>query len=178
MYRVEGSRRVPLAIHLASRGDFSMIVQRAVAQRRSNARLAHGMLLSTTCQEDVARIRDEEIPAITTKTFFGSTRVVHQKQTCAIWPQNAAPAEGGAPVGSDAPVLLLSGTLDPVTPPRWAEEALRTLPNGRHLVVPGAHGVGGPCISRIVRDFTVSGSAKDLETSCVADIRLPPIVTR
>ncbi|HEY7476427.1 MAG TPA: alpha/beta hydrolase [Vicinamibacterales bacterium] len=178
MYRVEGSRRVPLAIHQAARGDFSMIVERAVDQRRSNARLAHGMLLSTTCQEDVVRIRDEDIPALTAQTFLGPTRVVGQRQVCAIWPQNPVPAEGGAPVASESPVLLLSGTLDPVTPPRWAEEALKTLPNGRHLVVPGAHGAGGPCIGRIVRDFIVAGSARDLDTSCAAGIRLPPFVTR
>jgi pimeloyl-ACP methyl ester carboxylesterase len=178
MYRVEGSRRVPLAIHQAYRGDFSMIVQRAVDQRRSNAQLAHGMLLSTTCQEDVVRIRDEDIPALTAQTFLGPTRVVGQRQVCSIWPHDAVPAEGGAPVASGAPVLLLSGTLDPVTPPRWAEEALKTLPNGRHLLVPGAHGAGGPCITRITRDFIVAGSVKDLETSCTAGIRLPPFVTK
>ncbi|HYN06366.1 MAG TPA: alpha/beta fold hydrolase [Vicinamibacterales bacterium] len=128
MYRVEGSRRVPLAIHQASRGDFSMLVQRAVEQRQSNARLAHGMLLSTTCQEDVVRIRDEDIPGLTAKTFLG--------------------------------------------------QALRSLPNGRHIVVPGAHGVGGPCIRQIIRDFSAAGSAKGLATACTADIRLPPFVIR
>ena len=155
-----------------------MLVQRAVEQRRSNARLAHGMLLSTTCQEDIVRIRDEDIPGLTAKTFLGQARVVQQKQVCAIWLQNKVPAEGGAPVLSDAPVLLLSGTLDPVTPPRWAEEALQSLPNGRHIVVPGAHGVGGPCIRQIIRDFSAAGSAKGLATACTADIRLPPFVVR
>ncbi len=174
MYRVEGTRLVPFAVHAAYRGDFSIVVQRAVAQRRSNERLAHGMLLSTTCSEDVIRIRDEEIPEVTAGTFFGKDRVVQQKRVCGIWPQDAVPAEGGAPVPSEAPVLLLSGTLDPVTPPRWADEALKSLPNGRHVVLPGAHGVGGPCVTQMVRDFVAAGSAKNLATDCVAGVSLPP----
>ena len=155
-----------------------MIVQRAVEQRRSNARLAHGMLLSTTCAEDVVRIRDADIPAATTGTFLGPTRVVGQRQVCGIWPQPPVPAEDGASVFSESPALLLSGTLDPVTPAKWADEALRSLPNGRHIVAPGAHGLGGPCISEIVRRFILAGSAKDLDGSCTAGIRLPPFVVR
>ena len=47
------------------------------------------------------------------------------------------------PVSVEAPVLLFSGTLDPVTGPRWGERAAAHLPNSLHLVVPGAHGVDG-----------------------------------
>jgi hypothetical protein len=31
--------------------------------------------------------------------------------------------------------------------PRWAEGAARHLPNSLHVVVPGAYGVGGKCIT-------------------------------
>ena len=43
-----------------------------------------------------------------------------------------------APVRSSAPVLLISGTLDARTPPANADEILRGLPNGNHLVIEGA----------------------------------------
>jgi pimeloyl-ACP methyl ester carboxylesterase len=88
------------------------------------------------------------------------------------------PSDDAEPVRSEAPVLLLSGDLDPVTPPAWADVALRTLPNGRHIVAPGAHGLGGRCITQIVADFIRSGSTKDLETSCSAEVGLPPFVTK
>jgi pimeloyl-ACP methyl ester carboxylesterase len=178
MYRVEGTRRVPLAVHRAYGHDYSIVVRSAVEQRRSNARLAHGMLLSTTCQEDIARIRDGDISQASERTFLGPARVRQQQLVCGIWPTGPAPAEDGAAVASDAPVLLLSGTLDPVTPPRWADEALQSLPNGKHLVVPGAHGVGGPCIEQIVRDFVRTGSAQALDTACTSGIKLPPFVIR
>jgi pimeloyl-ACP methyl ester carboxylesterase len=178
LYGVGGSRQVPLVVHQAFLGDFSAVVERAMQQRTNNAGLQHGMLLATTCAEDVARIRDDEIAAATAGTYLGADRVTHQRQVCAIWPRGRVDDEDVAPVRSDAPVLLLSGTEDPVTPPVWADEALRSLPNGRHIVVPGAHGVGGPCIAQIVRDFLNAGSARNLETTCTQDIRLPPFVTR
>ena len=178
LYRADAARHVPLAVHQAYRGDFSALVQRAMDQRRSNARLAHGMLLTTTCTEDVVRIREDEILDLTAGTFLGPDRVRDQKQVCSIWPKGDVAADDAEPVRSDAPVLLLSGTLDPVTPPQWADGALRSLPNGRHVVVPGAHGVGGPCIAQIVRDFLGAGSARDLGTSCTVDIALPAFVLR
>lgn len=177
LYGEAGASNIPLAVHQAYLGNFSVIAQRAVNQRRSNARLMHGMLLATTCAEDVARITDDEVRTLTAGTFLGADRVRQQKEVCAIWPRRDGQSEDGRPVQSDSPVLLLSGTLDPVTPAAWADEALRTLPNGRHLVVPGAHGVAGPCISQIVRQFISAGSAKDLDTACTAGIRLPPFVT-
>ena len=103
---------------------------------------------------------------------------MHQREVCAVWPKGHVDDEDVTSVRSDAPVLLLSGTLDPVTPPIWAEDALRSLPNGRHIVVPGAHGVGGLCVGQIVRDFLTAGSAKDLRTSCTQDIRLPQFVVK
>jgi fermentation-respiration switch protein FrsA (DUF1100 family) len=69
------------------------------------------------------------------------------------------------------PTLLLSGTLDPVTPPRWGDEAARHLPRSLHLVVPGAHGVGGPCLTGIQRQFLETATTDRLDVSCTKDLR-------
>jgi hypothetical protein len=61
------------------------------------------------------------------------------------------------PARSDIPVLLVSGALDPITPPSWAQAALSTLPNARHLVFPDAgHGVfhwSPGCFTSVMLDF-------------------------
>ena len=63
---------------------------------------------------------------------------------CEVWPRGRRPADFNAPVQSDRPVLLLSGQLDPVTPPRHGEAIARALPNVRHFVAPHlGHGVSG-----------------------------------
>ncbi len=55
------------------------------------------------------------------------------------------------------PVLVVRGSRDPIAPQRWAEEAVRLLPNGRLVVIAGAaHAVnfGAPSeLARVVRAF-------------------------
>jgi pimeloyl-ACP methyl ester carboxylesterase len=137
-----------------------------------------GMLLSVTCAEDVARIDAGDIVAATDATFLGDARVRQQIAACEVWPRGEVSADYGAPVSVDAPVLLISGTMDPVTGPGWGEEAARHLPNSLHLVAPGAHGVSNRCTIDISRRFLESGSLRGLDTSCVSDLRLPPFELR
>ncbi len=75
----------------------------------------------------------------------------------------------------DVPVLLLSGTHDPVTPPRWGAEAASHLPNSLHVVVPAAHGVNVPRVTRLQREFLDQASVEKLDTSFVADLRPPKL---
>jgi pimeloyl-ACP methyl ester carboxylesterase len=77
------------------------------------------------------------------------------------------------------PVLILTGELDPVTPPANGEAAARTLPNSLHVVVPhGAHGLGGlegiDCVDHLIVEFVERGTTKGLDTACVKSIRRKP----
>jgi len=72
---------------------------------------------------------------------------------------------------------LISGNLDPVTPPQWGTEAAKYFPNSRHIVVPGAHVSDSPCIDAIMRQFLRTADPKALDTSCIAKSRLPPFIT-
>jgi hypothetical protein len=67
----------------------------------------------------------------------------------------------------------MSGSRDPVTPSEWGELARRTLPNSHHLVVWGAHGVGGRCVNHVVKQFVDAASTDKLDTSCVRDMHRP-----
>ena len=49
------------------------------------------------------------------------------------------------------------------------------LPNSVHVVVPGAHGVGGAAIDRLTREFLNEASVADLDLSVVEGLRLPPL---
>jgi pimeloyl-ACP methyl ester carboxylesterase len=77
------------------------------------------------------------------------------------------------------PALLISGALDPGTPPAFAQAAAKVLPNGRLVTIKeGTHGTGSTCVDGLIAEFVKRGSAKDLDASCVAGIHLPPFVTR
>jgi pimeloyl-ACP methyl ester carboxylesterase len=172
MYSGAGSRRVPMLIHRAYQGDFEPFAETGVSSERGLRRsLALGQLLSVTCAEDVDRITEQEIETIAARTLSGDGRVRGQKKVCAFWPRSAIPATFGDPVTAGVPALLLSGTLDPVTPPRWGEEAASHLPRSLHLVVAGAHGVGGPCLTEIERRFLDAGTTDRLDVSCTAGMK-------
>jgi pimeloyl-ACP methyl ester carboxylesterase len=80
-------------------------------------------------------------------------------------------------------VLIFSGNMDPVTPPKYGEEVARDLPNSRHVMIPEAgHGVDGlkdpGCIDRIAIEFLEKGYAKNLDVSCVKGMAPPPFATK
>jgi len=175
MYSVRLSRQVPLYIHQAFLGNFRPVTEEAIMRERGLRRgLSLGLLLCVTCSEDVARIRPEDVERETRGSFRGDVRVRSQIAVCDIWPKTDLPQNYADPVEVDIPVLLFSGTMDPVTPPRWGEEAARHLPNSLHVVVPGAHGVYGRCTDSLVREFLTKSSAEGIDTSCVQTMTLPP----
>lgn len=175
MYSTRLSREAPLYIHQAFLGNFRPITEMAVRlERGSQLGLSLGLLLCVVCSGDVVRIRPEDVLRETKGSYRGDVRVRSQMAVCDIWPKAELPKNYGDPVSVDVPVLLFSGTMDPVTPPRWGEEAARHLPNSLHVVVPGAHGVYGRCTESIMREFLSRGSVKGIDTSCVQSLTLPP----
>jgi len=72
--------------------------------------------------------------------------------------------------------LLLSGELDPVTPPEYAEQVQAHLSNSLHIVAPGqGHSVTGRgCLGKLVSDFVIAASFDELDTDCVSQIQASP----
>jgi pimeloyl-ACP methyl ester carboxylesterase len=79
-----------------------------------------------------------------------------EQHFCRFWKVADAGASFRTPVRSQVPALLLAGEFDPVTPPEWAELAVRTLPNGQVFEFPAiGHGVldSHECAVTLVRGF-------------------------
>ncbi|HEV8148516.1 MAG TPA: alpha/beta hydrolase [Bryobacteraceae bacterium] len=169
---------MPRLIHQASSGDFKplgALSYQIVSQLERG--IARGMSLSVLCSEDVAFITDEEVARETRGTYMGGSNVASFRQACSVWPKAEVPARFLEPVKSDKPVLLISGDEDPATPAASAELAARHLPNSRHVVIRGGtHGTQSDCLDKIAADFVARGSAKDVDASCVAEIKRPPFV--
>jgi pimeloyl-ACP methyl ester carboxylesterase len=182
MYDRDKAARIPLIVHHAAAGDFAPFLQQAIAPSIPDF-VADGMYLSVTCAEDVPFIDPEEAAKLTTNNPFGDYRVFQQTRACGMWPRGEIPADFLEPVSSNAPVLIFSGNLDPVTPPSYGEEVAKHLPNSRHVIIPEAgHGVDGlkdpGCIDRITIEFLDKGDAKNLDVSCVEKMKPPPFATK
>ncbi len=182
MYEAAGGRRLPYVIHRAAGGDFAPFLKMAIHEDASSPSpippLADGMYLSITCAEDVPFIDLREAERISRPTYFGDYRIRQQRRACSLWPRGRVPAGFLAPVDSNAPTLIFSGRLDPVTSPAWGEETAAHLPNGRNVLI--THGAHTPfslshleCLDRVTLDFLQRASVAGLDTSCF-DTMMPP----
>ena len=182
MYDRGKAARIPLIVHHAAASDFAPFLQQAIAPSIPDF-LADGMYLSVTCAEDVPFINPDEAEKLTAYNPFGNYRVFQQTRACERWPRGEIPTNFLEPVSSNAPVLIFSGNMDPITPPKYGEEVASHLPDSRHVVIPEAgHGVDGltdpGCVDRIAIEFLDKGDAKDLDVSCVDRMAAPPFVTK
>lgn len=166
--------QLPLLIQRAARGNWALFNLDWPGRARD---LPLGMYLTVTCSEFVATVTEEDIQRETADTLLGDHLIRAHMQRCHEWPRARIPATYYEPIRSTVPVLMLSGRLDATTPPRWGELALRSLPNGRQIIVSGlAHSYGPPCITTLTAEFIVRGTTRGLDTACTAQIRRPPFV--
>jgi pimeloyl-ACP methyl ester carboxylesterase len=65
--------------------------------------------------------------------------------------------------------LLLSGALDPVTPPDYAVDVAKTLPNSKHIVAAGlGHIVSAhACAPRLIAAFIDRAGFDTLPANCI-----------
>lgn len=179
LYSPQTARWMPLAIHLAAEGEFSLFgtVAYQTFKQREDA-IARGMHFSVVCAEDVPFITEKEVAAAGQGTSYGLQRIRAYQDACKIWPATPANKRVLDPVKSNIPTLVVSGELDPVTPPFYAEEILPGLSNSRHVVIRNTgHAFSYACVDKMVDAFVQSGSSKNIDVSCLAEIKRPEWLT-
>jgi pimeloyl-ACP methyl ester carboxylesterase len=174
-YAPQLAAMLPMTIARAATGEAGLLMAQArMIEDLVGEQISLGLQLSVSCAEDAplltASTEDEG-------TLLGPGFVAAIKAACEVWPRGRSPEDFHAPIASDRPALLLSGELDPVTPPRYGEQVLRGLPNGRHLVARGqGHNVlPAGCMPRLIAGFIESADARSLDASCLERlIETPP----
>lgn len=134
-------------------GDFTALARWAVGYRSPKPLSLMNLAMdcaSYASPERLARIRLEAEAAL-----LGNAMDFPLPELCDVPGLPRLPASFRAPLASDVPALLVSGTLDGRTPVRNAADLARALPNGRLLTVDGAsHGLfGEERVMREVVDF-------------------------
>jgi pimeloyl-ACP methyl ester carboxylesterase len=164
---------LPLAIHQAyTEENYAPLITLTYLV---DAGLYDGMFYAVACIEDAPMISSEEIDQESNESLFaGSAK--RFLEVCSAWPKRETPSVVHAPVSSDVPVLMLSGEVDPITPPRHAEQLAASLDNDLHLIFQDmGHGnSSNQCAAKILDLFIESASIDDLETECVDSVEPPP----
>jgi pimeloyl-ACP methyl ester carboxylesterase len=175
LYVAELASLLPFGVAAAVSGDFNPLLAQNLELADDVAEnLAVGMHLSVLCAEDIPRITPRDLGALSA-SFFGRALVDDFLRACALWPRGKLPGDYYAPVQSDVPVLILSGGIDPATPPRHGERIAAGLRRARHLVAPHiAHGVSlHGCAPRLIEEFVRAGDAAGLDGECLQRIPRP-----
>lgn len=174
-YSPETQAMMPLLIYEASEEQNyeRLTSQMLITTTGLQESIAQGMELSVMCAEDFpnfpAEIEENEF-------LMGSTMEKAVQIQCGIWPQGPVPENFNEPVGGDVPVLLLSGELDPVTPPEYADRVAAHFDRATHLVAPGqAHIVATRgCMGDLVSEFIATADASGLDTECLSQLQASP----
>ncbi len=176
LYSPDSQRLLPLLIEQAQAGNFEPFIGLTTAQAEGILEMINpSLLLAVLCAEDLAGTGLDDVPARELDSFVGTAQVSEFLQFCAAWPQPLAPMDWTTPVSDTAPVLFLSGALDPVTPPYRARQAAEGLANARHLeVAGGAHIVGAlGCVPDLIAEFFDTADPQSLDASCIDEIAYP-----
>ena len=179
-YNADYAALLPLFLHEAARGQYGALAAQFLLLQRSYEGIALGMHNSVVCAEDVPFWPPEALArARATDTFMGTGQLQALTTLCRIWPRGPVDADLHQGLHSDVPALLLSGSDDPVTPPRYAHEAARGLSQAREIVLPGfGHGqLTVPCMDRVLAQFLASAQSASLDVSCTAKARPLPFFT-
>lgn len=171
----------PLIIHSAFQDDWSLYSNTMMTLAGAlEGAVARGASFAAICAEDVPGLTEAIIRSGVKGTYLGDSQVRRYQQYCQAWgPAGPAPKDFYAPVRSKVPTLLISGVLDPATPPETAQQAAHDLANSRLIAVKqGTHGTGSPCIDGLIAEFVKQGSTASLDASCADQIHLPPFAVK
>ena len=170
---------LPAAITAAAhQRDEPLLGMGSLLGARNGLHLATGMHFSVVCAEDAPRMDAASDPP---GRDFGGDYATLYRRACAHWPRGPVEPAFYRVARTETPTLLLSGALDPATPPRHGARVAAALgPAAVHVVVANAgHGaLGTACGHELLYRFidaTDDAQARSLNTACLGSIPRPGV---
>lgn len=164
------ARRLPELIDEMAGGDFTRVAR--MQNPGAESAIPRGVYLSIACSEEFPRLTDADVERASRATRFGPGEwFEEERRECEVWGAGSVPASFWDPVVSDAPVLVLSGAEDFITPPGYAESVAGHLSNATLRVLPQrGHDDIDPCATAVVEEFLIQGRATDPDLGCPEDL--------
>jgi pimeloyl-ACP methyl ester carboxylesterase len=158
---------IPLLIQLALDGDVSAFLP---PPRPAARAIPAGIFYGITCSEEFPRQDGQRIRTSAAGTFMGPMSALQHLAVCATWPRWDIEPGLWEEVRSDVPILVLSGALDHITPPDYAEPVVALLSNSRRLVLPlRGHNDFDPCVGGILQRFFERPEPAAVDAGCLAN---------
>jgi pimeloyl-ACP methyl ester carboxylesterase len=167
---------LPYALAEAGGGNYGPLVTLSAAVTgRMQENLALGMHFAVVCAEDMPLLGRGGPNGAATQTRFGTTFADLYAEACTNVSTRPVPDAFYQVPRSEVPVLILSGGLDPATPPRHGAALAERLGRARHVVAPHlGHGVSShACAARLITQFVRSADTDALDPSCLEKLPAP-----
>ncbi|MFM1859963.1 MAG: hypothetical protein RL133_1463 [Pseudomonadota bacterium] len=185
LYSPEIASTLPHAISEAALGNWSPFLGvLSLMNTHPRKPMAAAMHFAVLCAEDMPLI-EGRVPGVSAPQFTGEAFAAAKvgleryEQACRIWPRGRVDPEFYEMKPSPAPVVLLSGGADPVTPPHHGARVAQKLGDrARHEVVLNAgHGVMGlPCMRDALFEFInadTDANAQSVRLDCARNLPAP-----
>jgi len=171
LYSTQSRSLVPLTIHQAAKGNFSPFVGLTAVGDGATGMFI-GLTFNIVCNEDMPKITEEMFKADADNNFNGDISHYAWKIACPVWPRYRPSENFYNPVTANIPTLIISGELDPVTPPSNGDFSAKTIPNSKHIVMKNSSHTPGvsPCAINMISEFLEKKNPNDLDESCLKDI--------
>lgn len=177
LYSPRSAAQLPYLIARAHADDWRPLLAIQVSSADLEvAQPAPGLLATIACREDWPRLAPEQRAERARAPTFGSLDLDAIDAVCGAL---ALPAAPPAPMQTLAmPSLLLSGALDPATPPSRADLARRHLPQAQHAIAANAGHIvsNSGCAPALLRRF-LDAPLQPVDAACLAEIALPAFQT-
>ncbi len=178
LYQDEMMALLPAMLHEAYANDnFSALARQIQNTTEALQGMSFGMHNSVVCSEDVPFYDEAERDmSAQDETYIGEILFDSLLATCELWPEGVVDEAFKTPVRFDGPVLLLSGSEDPITPPAFAEQVAAALTQATHVTAPGqGHGVFSiGCIPTLIAQAISDADVTQLNTGCVSSLSSAP----
>lgn len=171
LYSMESRKMVPLVIHQAYLENYQPLI--GLMTRTEGEQLVYtGLLFNIVCNEDIARVSQAEKTADANNNFDGAYSHQAWDMVCPFFPKYRPSEAFYQSVKVDIPTLILSGNLDPVTPPSNGDYTDKTLTNSHHIIIENAsHTVAmNTCANELVSEFLTLKAPDKLDESCLKEI--------
>lgn len=176
LYDLDSRQVLPYMINKAANGDtrfLNAFIGRAADSERMPGGMYIGLTMNIVCNEDIPRGMPSDFEADAKNYFNGREGHSTFTDVCKYWPKWQAPLDFAEPATADLPVLLFSGSYDPVTPPAYGEMALQHLPNAKHVEIKyGSHVASIRNCTDLINQFLDEKSFEKLDFGC-ADEAIP-----
>lgn len=172
LYSPVDSRRLPFLIDSALHGRWEPFMARrnVAADFAGDGGVAGLLYLAVICAEDMPRLT----PALRNEDGGALVAPMLARLPALCKAVDVAPVPLRPTSVIAAPALLLSGALDPVTPPRRAAAAAAAMSHAQQLVVDNAgHGISQlGCAPRLLREF-LDQPQQRVDGACLKEIPMP-----